>query len=115
MNFRMVDSLSEESWRSFVDNHQMGNIFHTPEMFHVFQRAKLHSPQLLASIDVDGQIQALMPLVYVTLRDGLLRAVTSRAIAYGGVLAADGPVGNDATTFLLKKYIDRSAGKTLFT
>lgn len=115
MNFHIVDTLSEESWRSFVDNHQMGNIFHTPEMFHVFQRAKLHSPKILASIDVDGQIQALMPLVYVTLRDGLLRAVTSRAIAYGGVLAADGPVGNDATTFLLKKYIDHSAGNFLFT
>ena len=115
MNFRIVDCLPEESWRSFVDNHQKGNIFHTPDMFHVFQRAKCHFPQILASIDENDEIQAILPLVNVTLHNGLLHTITTRAIAYGGVLASDGPAGSEGMSALLKEYITHSAGKTLFT
>ena len=115
MNFRIVNSLSEECWRSFVENHPLGNIFHTPDMFQVFQRAKWHTPQIWASIDEDGAIQAILPLVNVALHKGFLHVITTRAIAYGGVLASDNPSGKEALSSLLKEYIHNSAGKALFT
>lgn len=115
VNFHIVNSLDENAWREFVDKHPQGNIFHTPEMFQVFQRTKEYYPQMWASISDDGKILAILPLVNVALHKGFLRNLTTRAIAYGGVLASSCPVGNEVTLSLLKKYIDDAAEKTLFT
>jgi CelD/BcsL family acetyltransferase involved in cellulose biosynthesis len=110
----IVRELDERRWRDFVDNHPDGNVFHTPEMFQVFARARGHRPTLWAAED-GGQLQALMLPVEITVLDGLLRGLTSRAVAYGSVLAAPGAVGQRGLAHLLDAYTDAVGSRVLFT
>lgn len=112
---RIVRNLDEGLWRDFVDRHPQGNIFHTPEMFEVFVRARGHRPSLWATVDESGYPLALLLPVQVTLMGGLLRRFTTRAVAYGSVLCAPGPEGEQALDVLLQAYENGVEGAPLFT
>jgi serine/alanine adding enzyme len=111
----IVRRLDESLWRDFVDDHPMGNIFHTPEMFQVFAQAKGHQPDLWAAINGSGRPLALLLPVQVTLMDGVLRRFTTRAIAYGSVLCAPGSEGREALAALLQTCNQEMQGSALFT
>ena len=111
----IVHTLPEEEWRRFVDEHPHGNIFHTPEMFQVFSRAKGYRPTLWAAVDSSHRPLALFLPVQITLMGGLLRRFTTRAIAYGSVLCAPGPEGKEALAMLLRAYKQEVRGSILFT
>jgi serine/alanine adding enzyme len=109
----IVRQLDEGVWRDFVANQPLGNVFHTPEMFKVFARAKGHRPFLWAAVEGNRPVALLLP-VQVTLMDGLLRRFTTRAIAYGSVLCAPG-LGQQALSMLLRVYRQETRGTALFT
>jgi serine/alanine adding enzyme len=112
----VVRRLDKGQWRDFVDRNPKGNIFHTPEMFQVFARAKGHQPTLWAVTDSgSGQVLALLLPVQITLMDGLLRRLTTRAVAYGSVLCAPGSEGEEALAMLLQAYRQEAKGDALFT
>jgi serine/alanine adding enzyme len=111
----IVRQLDEGLWREFVDNHPQAQIFHTPEMFQVFARAKGHRPTLWAAVDGDSRPLALLLPVQVTLMDGLWRRFTTRAIAYGSVISAPGPEGKEALAMLLQAFKRETSGSVLFT
>jgi serine/alanine adding enzyme len=114
-DMRIVHSLEGTTWRRYVDEHPHGNVFHTPEMFQVFARAKGFEPTLWAAVDrTEGPLALLLP-VQVTLLDGPMRRFTTRSVAYGSVLCAPDPEGREALGMLLQTYgqeVDRSV---LFT
>lgn len=114
---QIVRFLDEECWRHFVESQSqsMSNVFHTPEMFQVFARAKGHRPTLWAATHNDGRVLALLLPVQITLRGGLLRRLTTRAVAYGSVLCAPGSQGRDALALLLRTYTQQVDGTPLFT
>ena len=112
---KIVRELDEEVWRRFVDEHPDGNIFHTPEIFQVFARAKGHQPTLWATVDSNNSPLALLLPVQITLMDGLLRSFTTRAVANGGVLCAPGSKGKEALSELLRTYKQEVKGGVLFT
>ncbi len=107
-------ALDKAVWRRFVDEHPAGNIFHTPEMFEVFARTAGHRPTLWAAVDGE-QVLALLPAVQVTLAGGPWRFLTTRAIAYGGLLCAPDDRGRDALARLLDAYVAGVGGVPLFT
>jgi hypothetical protein len=111
----IVQNLDETSWKNFVDNHPQGNIFHTPEMFRVFAQTKGHTPSLWAAVDNNNCPLALLLPIQVTLMNGPFRQLTTRAIVYGGVLAAPGPEGKNALVMLLQSYKREAKGSALFT
>jgi serine/alanine adding enzyme len=111
---RVVRVLEEGIWRCFVDEHSKSNIFHTPEMFQVFARAKGHRPTLWAVVDDDARPLALLLPVQITLANRL-RRLTTRAVAYGSVLCAPGQEGGEALTLLLEIYTQEVDGTLLFT
>ena len=115
MSLSIVNSLEENAWREFVYHHPQGNIFHTPEMFEVFKRTKGYSPQLWASLGAQGEVLAVLPLVNITLHSGLLRRLTTRAIAYGGALSSPGAAGREGVDALLRTYFERAVNQVLFT
>jgi serine/alanine adding enzyme len=112
---KIVRQLEERVWRDFVDENPNGNVFHTPQMFQVFDQAEGYQPSLWVAIDHDGYPLALLPLVRVTVIGGLLRRLTTRAIAYGSVLCAPGSEGQEALAMLLRAYKQGAKGKALFT
>ncbi|MBL8055047.1 MAG: GNAT family N-acetyltransferase [Anaerolineales bacterium] len=114
MSLAIVNTLPEAEWRRFVDAHPDSNIYHTPEMFQVYARARGYRPTLWAAV-ADGQTLALLLPVEVSVLGGPARLLTTRAIVYGSVLAAPGPAGAAALTELLAAYARRAGGWVLFT
>lgn len=112
---RVVQELSENLWKDFVDQNPLGSIFHTPEMFRVFAQTKGHQSSLWATVDNSGYPLALLLPVQVTLMNGLLYQLTTRAVAYSSVLCAPGPEGQKALTLLLQTYKQKIKGRALFT
>lgn len=114
MTITIVRSLPEESWRRFVDNHPQGNIFHTPEMFQVFNATKGHRPELWAATTAERILALLLP-VQITLKDGAFQRMTTRSVVYGGVLCAAGAEGQEALRQLLQTYVREAGKESLFT
>jgi lipid II:glycine glycyltransferase (peptidoglycan interpeptide bridge formation enzyme) len=83
-------------------------------MFRVFSRTPGHQPQLWAATQ-DRRVLALLLPVQITLMNGVLRYLTTRAVAYGGVLCAPGDDGREALAMLLRAYRHEVKGNLLFT
>ena len=115
MGIDIVNTLSEDEWRHFVEEHPQSNIFHTPEMFQVFERVQGHQPILWAAVDGHNCPLALLLPVNIALMNGLLRPFTTRAVAYGSALCAPSPEGKEAMTTLLRTYQQKTKGSVLFT
>jgi CelD/BcsL family acetyltransferase involved in cellulose biosynthesis len=111
----IVQQLDESVWREFVGSHPQAQIFHTPEMFEVFACADGHQPVLWAATEGHTRVLALLPAVEVTLKDGLWRSFTTRAIAYGSVLCEPGAEGEVALAQLLQSYARAARKRALFT
>jgi serine/alanine adding enzyme len=111
---KITHELHEEDWKHFINQHPQGNIFHTPEMFQVFERAEGFQPTLWAAVKHDGQIEALFTPVLVTLNN-LIRRFTTRAISYGSVLCLPSNEGRQALSSLLDSYLHENRGTCLFT
>ena len=111
----IVHSLPQEEWRRFVETNPNGNIFHTPEMFEVYAKTKGCQPTLWAAVDKAGNILALLLPVQITLREGLLRYLTTRAIVYGSILTDPSSAGRDALSMMLQSYIGEKNHVAMFT
>ena len=115
MKTNIVNTLPEEKWRNYVDNHPDGNMFHTPEMFHVFSQVKGYYPEIWAALDEDQQVIGLFFPVHITLSDGILHRLTTRTNVFGGILVNRGPDGEKALIDLLKAYQRSSGRRSIFT
>lgn len=109
----IVQTLPDQQWRDFVDKHPHGNIFHTPEMFEVFHQTRNHIPEIWAAVR-DDQVLALLLPVRIHLISGLLRPLTTRAIAYGSPLYTQNQEGRDALEKLLHEYGNSVKNSALF-
>jgi lipid II:glycine glycyltransferase (peptidoglycan interpeptide bridge formation enzyme) len=109
----IVQSLPEQQWRDFVDNHPHGTIFHTPEMFEVFRQTRNHVPEVWAAVRGD-QILALLLPVRIHILAGFLRPLTTRAIAYSGPLFKQDQEGRDGLEKLLQAYGNSIKNSALF-
>jgi serine/alanine adding enzyme len=114
---KVVQTLEETAWRRFVDEHPQGNIFHTPEMYQVFVQAEMYTPTLWAVTDDHAGVLALLLPVQVAVGPsiGFLKRLTTRAVAYGSVLCAETPAGEQALRLLLQSYNRVETGMVLFT
>lgn len=115
MPVSIVRTLPEEAWRGFLASQPTANIFHTPEMFRVFEQTAGYRPGLWAAADEAGRPLALFTPVAVAVLGGPLRRLTSRAVAYGSLLAAPGAAGSAALPALLAAYRRDVGGRVLFT
>lgn len=114
MSIRIENSLSEEKWRNFVLKHPKGNVFHTPEMYQVFQRTKGFVPELWAAIDNERVLALFLP-VQISLANGLTSYLTTRSVSYGSVLCLPETSGREALSLLLQVYKREADQKSLFT
>lgn len=115
MTIHIARRLDENTWRRYVEGQTLGNIFQTPEMFQVFDKAAGHHPALWAAVNDEGLPLALLTVVELTLIPGPLRGFTTRAVAYGGELHDPSLEGESALRDLLQAY-GKGVGKDpLFT
>lgn len=114
MNVSIVRELPTETWASFTLRQPCASIFHTPEMFEVFKRARGYKPELWAAT-INEQIVSLFVPVQISLTNGLSRAVTTRAVAFGSVIYSTDGNYKAALKKLLQTYIQEAPGFPLFT
>ncbi len=112
---KIVHTLEEGPWRDFVLNNPRGNIFHSPEMYHAFARAKGYEPELWAAVDEAGAIQTMILSANITVIGGIFSFMTTRSVVYGGPLCVDGEAGRAALSFLLREYKRQAGRRVLFT
>lgn len=112
---QVVNELDTAAWRAFVEKNPAGNVFHTPEMFEVFDRTPGYTPALWACVDETGQILALLLPVQITLKGGIMRRLTTRAVAYGSILYDQSSAGHQAVVTLLESYTRHAGSSLLFT
>ena len=115
-SIQIVDSLPNDQWMKFVDDHPDGNIFHTPYMMEVFKNADKHCPKLYAAIDErDGEILSLLLSVQIRVPGAPISRLTSRSIIYGGILCADSVDGRNSLIPLMNSYNTSVKERVLFT
>lgn len=113
---QIVRELETGAWRAFVAGNPCGNIFHTPEMVQVFDRAEGYQPDVWAAVGDDGEILALFLPVHNTVLDRpFLRQLTTRTVLYGSVLCAPTDAGRAALDGLLRAYNRQMGSRVLFT
>lgn len=112
---QIVRELDRDRWQEFLDCQPPGGIFHTPEVYTVFEKAAGHAPELWAAVDAAGWPAALFAPVRVTVLGGPLRPLTTRSVAFGSVLAAPGKPGQTGLDQLLRAYNRKAGFGTLFT
>jgi len=112
---RIVRKLDEKTWGDFVLNNPRGNIFHSPEMYHVFNQAKGFDPALWAVTDDSGVVHALMLTANITVIGGIFRFMTTRSVVYGGPICSEGEQGRAALAFLLREYKRQAGAAVLYT
>jgi hypothetical protein len=112
---RIIQSVEEPKWRKFVENHPDSSVFHTPEMFEVFDRTKGFKPTVWAAVDHSQELLAILLPVQITMRNGALKRFTTRATAFGSILYDHSPEGQSAVQSLLKTYGESSNGGVLYT
>jgi serine/alanine adding enzyme len=115
MEISVVNTLDENTWRKFIIKQNQSNIFHTPEMFQVWNKAKGCSAKLWVALDSHQHVLALLTPVDVTLLGGLFYRLTTRSIAYGSVLCVPDEIGKEALLTLLRSYSMSSSQHSLFT
>ncbi len=112
--FDIVDSLDGEGWERFVCNHPKGTIFHTPDMFKVFQTTRHYESIMLAAVDRHGDILALLLAVRIqTLPDPFGR-VASRSVHYAEPLCRETREGSEALAAILREHDARVKQSALF-
>lgn len=111
----VVRQLDRNSWKQFVDDHPLGNIFHTPEMFDVYSHAGGYHPALWATVSDTNEVLALFIPVQITLFGSLLRPFTTRAVSFGSTLCTQDERGKQALELLLRIYNQTTKNKILFT
>jgi serine/alanine adding enzyme len=112
---RIVNSLDRETWSCFVQQHPNGSIFHTPEMFEVFQSTRRHVPLLLAALDSVGDALALLVSVKVRTLPWIFGPVSSRALLYAQPICRSSEQGGAALKAIVGEHDRRMRSSVLFT
>ena len=104
--------LSRAAWSRYVAGHPQANMFHTPEMMDVYAASPGTVPIVLAAVDrTTGEPGGLIASVQTKLFGDMFTRATSRAVVYGGLLAAD----DACLRLLLRSYCQRMKNRALFT
>jgi serine/alanine adding enzyme len=112
---RIVDLLDRERWSSFVEQHPNGSIFHTPEMFDVFQSTRGYAPLMLAALDSIGDVLALLVSVKVQTLPWIFGRVSSRALLYAEPICRGDEQGAAALKAIMNEQDRRMRRSVLFT
>ncbi len=97
-----IKSVSKKQWSDFVYNHPDGNIFHTPEMYQVYEETPLYTPIVLFTSDKACNLTGCLCAVIHRQYKDFLGKLTARSIVTGGPIALNNDCG--IIEELLKEY-----------
>jgi len=103
-------NIDKNAWSEFVKNHPDGNIFHTPEMYAVYEHTNKFKPVVLIATNFKGNIVGCLISVIQREYKGIAGELTTRSVIFGGPLAENNStVIADALLLKYNKIIKRKA------
>lgn len=105
--------IERRHWTEYVDHHPYGNIFHTPEMFDLFNFEEKSESVLVAVVNPENSICGLLIAYIHREYRGLLGELTSRAIIWGGPLIKD--QDPEIAEILLKAFSNICKKKSIYS
>jgi serine/alanine adding enzyme len=81
--------IERNSWVEFVAGHPHGNIFHTPEVFDLYNSDEKNEPVFLSVLTSERKICGLLIAYIHREYNGFAGMLTSRAVIWGGPLVVD--------------------------
>lgn len=115
MTFSIGTSLPEDEWRRWVFENAAGNIFHTPEMFRVFQRTRGYQPEIWVARGENQKILAIFLPVTISIHTGMFRRLSTHTIAYGSVLCDPCEDAKEALNLLLQRFQAAHKSRSIYT
>jgi len=101
---------NEEKWRDFVQRCPNGNIFKSPEMLHIYQRAKNYEPISLAVLEED-EVKGIVLGAVIREGGGMIGSFSSSSIIQGGPLCSR----PDYLSVLMRRYDEVASRKALYS
>lgn len=93
-------NIPKKAWADFVQNHPLGSIFQTPEMFDVYQQTSHNEPIAIAAFERE-KIKGVLVATVISNGNLLSKPITARSIIIGGPLVDNAP---EVFQFLLKEF-----------
>jgi serine/alanine adding enzyme len=107
------DLIDYNKWSEFVEKHPEGNIFQTPEMFHLYKSAKYYEPIIVICVNEKNEILGLVLSVIQKEYKGVLGRLSSRSIIFGAPLIKDNDI--EVLNILLNGYDKIVKHKAVYT
>lgn len=96
-----TNEINEQLWERFIYEHPNGNVFHTPQMFQVYENTRRYKPIILA-LEKEGKIKGILVAVIEKVLNGILGEYSARSIIRGGPLVENND--NELCGLLLENY-----------
>ena len=112
---KITSSIDEKKWGEFVRNHEQGSIFQTPEMAEVYGQTKNYDPNLVAALNANDEIKALVLGSIITEKGGFLSGLSTRSVIKGGPLFTGDELGRSAFKHVMAGYDTGVGKKALYT
>ena len=106
---------AHRSWNEYVEKHPKGSVFHTREMYRVFEDTPGYTPMWIGARDADGEIIAILCAVKVATVSGMLSRFASRSIMFAEPICDDTDEGILALAKLIEFHDEKWCKQTLFT
>lgn len=107
-----VAKVDDKKWAQFVLNHPLGNVFQSPEYYHVLSKIQNFQPNAILATENNEIVGSLVYIIQQEAK-GVLGIFSSRSIIMGGPLVFDNNL--DVLDLLLKEYKKQIKGKAIYS
>ncbi|MBI1781986.1 MAG: peptidoglycan bridge formation glycyltransferase FemA/FemB family protein [Sphingobacteriales bacterium] len=115
MNLKIVhgkSSIDVNGWEKFVNTHEKGNFFQTPQFYQYIEKVNGYKPLLVSALDDNNAIAGILTGVLQKDTGYFKSMFSSRLIVWGAPLVKDGD--KTITDQLLKQLVKEYQHKSIF-
>ncbi len=113
MSFFIVNDVERSQWSSFINQHPLGNIFQTYEMFDIYKKTEKFEPIFIAVLDDKNEIAGSLLAVIQKEHSGFKGIFSARTIVWGGPLIKNN--NTEILDYILKEFKRRVMGKSIYS
>jgi serine/alanine adding enzyme len=107
-----VNEVNMNDWYHFLKEHNDGNVFQSPFMYHVYNKTPKHKPLIFVAQN-NGDIQGILLAVIQQQIKGALSYFSARSIIWGGPIAGNN--NPDIISRLLRSYEEEIKQKAVYS
>ncbi|CAN5397797.1 hypothetical protein BH10BAC5_BH10BAC5_11600 [soil metagenome] len=110
MNILTNEDIPLDLWSEYVNSHEEGNLFQTPEMYATYKDTKNYLPFAIACLKGE-ELSAVMLSVVQKEHAGIAGSFSARSISIGGPLFSD----KDSLDLIISEYDNAMKSKVIYS